>query len=953
MLLRNADPNDAKVLDQDSNNNVQILAASIVYARNGDTAFRDKVVAAVQKLVAEGDPRARFGCPPRPGYPPNEEIEVHNRTLAWGREIGAYVLAADLVDYRTPEFETWIRNMAEVYLGCDDRTMRLAFQQRPNNWGFMNFGSLVAMYAFLGDGQALMDIRDYFIAGITGPNPGYSYGDLSWHPNANNPRLINPLNATLTCADATVINVDGLIPDDQRRSGVFDPDTCNVPAPDTHITEWINGAIMGARILDRIGMPVWDVGDQALKRMILAHVVAQPQLTQDDPGFKCEDDAPYNCKDWVLPILNEAYDLTLPFYGTGASKNAGYGAYVVPDAFPSTIEHAIEFASQQLEISTQAISSTQYPTYTDSFGSWNTDDAGDWRSGFFPGSLWYLHEWSPGGNWKTEAESRLAALEGEKFDTSTHDVGFKIFTSFGNAYRLTDDVVEGEDYRQVILTGAGSLDTRYDEAVKAIRSWNRDPGFWVVIDNMMNLEILFWASKNGGGSELFDHAVQHADKTLEHHVREDGSTYQVVIFHDDGSVMGKRFHQGLSLDSTWSRGQAWAVYGFTMAYRETGYSRFLETARKTADFFINNLPADNVPFWDFDVTSGDLEDKDSSAAAIAASGLLELSHLETDSNRSRGYLFAARNLLTALSSAPYLAEGTGNAAILLHGTQNRNNGNFDTGLIYGDYYFVEALRRYQRPFGRNIADGTPADVAVDISLAASDVQECELAFSIVNPPLNGSLGPLTTATCIPGSPNKDSTTVTYTPNPGFTGADAFTDKVNDGTLDSHVATVSLTVDSQEITLTLVADAKVKSTSTSRNYGTESTLRLRGGRPEWRTYLKFDVAGLSETVTSAKLRLYVTDEGSLDGSSVDGGTIYVVDNSWIETGVTWSNAPPISGSPLDSVDSITSGTWVEYDVTSAVSGNGTVSFGMTSQSKDSALFSSKEGDNPPELVVSTR
>jgi hypothetical protein len=616
-----------------------------------------------------------------------------------------------------------------------------------------------------------------------------------------------------------------------------------------------------------------------------------------------------------------------------------------------------EFAAQQLEATTQAVSSTQYPTYTNASGSWNTDDPEDWRSGFFPGSLWLMYDWSGEEGWRTQAERWLGSLEGEKNDTSTHDVGFKIFTSFGNAYRLTGN----EDYRQVILTAAESLDMRYDADVGAIRSWgsiNDNSEFLVIIDNMMNLEILFWASKNGGDDALFSHAVEHALTTYEHHVRPDGSTYQVVEFDpSSGDVRERRTHQGLNDESTWARGQAWAVYGFTMTYRETGDPIFLDAARETADYFIDNLPFDHVPFWDFDVTSGGLEDKDSSAAAIVASGLMALGELEPDSLRAQNYLDAALDILASLSSPAYLAEGTGNAAVLLHGTQNRNSANFDTGLIYGDYYFVEALLRYQQsiqptPTAFDISEQTEVGVAVEITLGASDAQECELVFSIVDPPANGGLGPLVDEVCLPGSPNRDTATVLYTPDPGFEGVDSFTYKASDGSNDSNLAAVSLTIDVTPIELifTPTADSKVKSTSPTRNYGGEATLRLRGGSPEWRTYLKFDLWGLTAGVSTAILRLYVTDEGSTGGDSNDGGSIFWVANDWTETGIHWNNAPFISGSPLDSVGSITTGTWVEYDVSSAVSGDGTISFGMTSGSTDSALFTSKEGSHPPELVV---
>lgn len=333
MAAQDADPSAANVFDQDSDNNVEILAAAIVFARTGDQSFRNKVVAALDSLVAEGDPVVTRGCV---SGPIGEEERI-NTTLSWGRETGAYVLAADLVGYRTPAFETWLGNMADIFVACDNRTMRLAFETRPNNWGVMNFGSLVAIYAYLGNSSALMDIRDYFIQGLTAPNseddpdtvigPGYRYGDdLSWHCDEGNLRLINPEQCVKFGVD-----LNGIIPDDQRRAVNSCPDC--IPQGDSHISGWMNGAIMAARILDRVGLSIWDVGEQAFKRMITASVVTHPQLADDDGGFRCERNL--NCKDWVMPILDEAYRLdpviTFGTRGTGASKNAGFGAFIAGD----------------------------------------------------------------------------------------------------------------------------------------------------------------------------------------------------------------------------------------------------------------------------------------------------------------------------------------------------------------------------------------------------------------------------------------------------------------------------------------------------------------------------------------------------------------------------------------------------------------------------------------------
>ena len=261
-------------------------------------------------------------------------------------------------------------------------------------------------------------------------------------------------------------------------------------------------------------------------------------------------------------------------------------------------------------------------------------------------------------------------MEGEKNDTSSHDVGFKIFCSFGNGYRLTFDPA----YRDVVIAGARSLATRYSPIVGCTRSWN-NRHFPVIIDNMMNLEILFWAARHGGDPAWYDMAVSHALKTRQNHVRADGSTYQLVDYDPNtGAVLGKETVQGYSTESTWARGQAWAVYGFTMTYREAGDTRFLDTARQVADYFIDHLPADHVPYRDFEAPNIPNEKKDSSAAAIAASGLLELSTLVTDGASRTRYREASFQILESLCSPAYLAEGTTSSGILLHGVGNKPSG---------------------------------------------------------------------------------------------------------------------------------------------------------------------------------------------------------------------------------------------------------------------------------------
>jgi hypothetical protein len=334
---------------------------------------------------------------------------------------------------------------------------------------------------------------------------------------------------------------------------------------------------------------------------------------------------------------------------------------------------------------------TRYPRENSPGSStWSVTAPSGWESGFYPGALWMMFEATGDPAWRARAEAWTAGLESQKNDTGTHDVGSKVFNSFGQGVRLTGDL----EYRDIVHTAARTLSRRFDSDVGATRSWNSG-SFKVIIDNMMNLELLIWSAKNGGSAALYDMAVSHAATTLANHVRADGSTYHVVDFSPTtGRVLSRTTHQGKSNESTWSRGQAWAVYGFTMVYRETGDPRFLEAARRTADYFIDHLPADFVPQADFQSTYTDLAHKDSSASAIAAAGLIELSTLESDSARQQRYWGSAVRMLGSLSSPTYFSSATNNAGLLLHGSRNYPGDN--RSYMFGDYYFLEAVLRYDK-----------------------------------------------------------------------------------------------------------------------------------------------------------------------------------------------------------------------------------------------------------------
>jgi unsaturated chondroitin disaccharide hydrolase len=327
--------------------------------------------------------------------------------------------------------------------------------------------------------------------------------------------------------------------------------------------------------------------------------------------------------------------------------------------------------------------------------NWTSIGPNNWEGGFYPGALWQIYEATGDSAWESRARAWTAGLADRQFDTSTHDLGFVIGNSFGQGFRLTGDAA----YRDVVLNAARSLSSRFDSDVGAIRSWNGG-SFQVIIDNLMNLELLFLAAKHGGttargggSQELYDMAVSHAAKTLANHVRAGGSTFHVVDYSaTTGAVRRKYTAQGKSDSSTWARGQAWAVYGFTMVYRETGNPLFLDAARRTADYFLEKLPDDYVPMADFQSTYTDLAHKDSSAAAIAASGLLELSQLETDPARGQRYRAGATNILDSLVSPTYFSSNSSNAGLLMHGARAYPGEN--RSYMFGDYYFLEALRRY-------------------------------------------------------------------------------------------------------------------------------------------------------------------------------------------------------------------------------------------------------------------
>lgn len=322
-----------------------------------------------------------------------------------------------------------------------------------------------------------------------------------------------------------------------------------------------------------------------------------------------------------------------------------------------------------------------------------------WCSGFYPGELWYLYENTPTPELKRYAEMYTARVEPAKNVTSNHDVGFMLNCSFGNGYRLTQNAA----YKDVMVTGAHSLSTRYKEHIGLIRSWDFNKQKWqypVIIDNMMNLEFLTVVSRMTGDESFNRIAIKHADKTMEHHFRPDYSCYHVVSYDTiTGQPHVKQTHQGWTDESSWSRGQAWALYGYTMMYRETGKKEYLQLANNIAGYLMNhpNMPEDKIPYWDFDMPEIPNTTRDASAAAIIASSLIELSQMNPD-GFGKQCLDMAEQQIRSLSSPAYLAEKGANCNFaLMHSTGHfRGDVEVDVPLTYADYYYVEALLRMKK-----------------------------------------------------------------------------------------------------------------------------------------------------------------------------------------------------------------------------------------------------------------
>jgi len=319
----------------------------------------------------------------------------------------------------------------------------------------------------------------------------------------------------------------------------------------------------------------------------------------------------------------------------------------------------------------------------------------DWTSGFFPGTLWQIYQLTGEEKYKEKAAVWNAFIEKEKYNGTTHDMGFKVYCSFGKGLAFQNN----DKYKKIIVKSAQTLITRFNSKIGAIRSWDHSKELFdypVIIDNMLNLELLFEASKISGDATFKNIAIQHANTTLKNHFRKDNSCYHVVDYDTiSHGVRKKATFQGFNDESSWARGQSWAVYGFTMCYRYTKNKGYLKQAEATANYYINNksMPEDGIPYWDFKDTSIPNAPRDASSAAIMASALVELYSI----TKKDAYLKYADKVINTLSSDKYLLNNAVKGPFLLdHSTGNwPKKDEIDQPIVYADYYYLEAIIRKQ------------------------------------------------------------------------------------------------------------------------------------------------------------------------------------------------------------------------------------------------------------------
>ncbi len=369
------------------------------------------------------------------------------------------------------------------------------------------------------------------------------------------------------------------------------------------------------------------------------------------------------------------------------------------------ISENVNFAKEQIWNEVETINKTGEvlnPRTINEDGTTRYVEPHIWTSGFFPGSLWYMYELTNDEKWVAEAQKITESLDTVQYLKWHHDVGFMVYCSYGNGYRLTGN----EDYKKVIIQAAKSLSTRFRPGAGAIQSWDANKGWqakrgWqcpVIIDNMMNLELLFQASEFTGDNSYRDIAIKHAETTMKHHFRKDYSSYHVIDYDlKTGSVRHKHTAQGFAHESAWSRGQGWALYGYTVCYRATKDKRFLDMAKNIASYLMKHprMPKDKIPYWDFDADKIPNTPRDASAAAVIASALYELTTYCKNDDKYKKY---ADDIMISLASENYRAKlGENNNFLLMHSVGSIPHGaEIDVPLSYADYYFLEALTRMKK-----------------------------------------------------------------------------------------------------------------------------------------------------------------------------------------------------------------------------------------------------------------
>ncbi|RWY53671.1 glycoside hydrolase family 88 protein [Mucilaginibacter gilvus] len=363
----------------------------------------------------------------------------------------------------------------------------------------------------------------------------------------------------------------------------------------------------------------------------------------------------------------------------------------------NTISANIMDADAQYKYLAKQIKPEEFPkTFHPETGKMENSNSGWWCSGFYPGTLLELYGQNHDEALKTEADRIMGVLAKEQFNTHTHDLGFMMYCSFGTANKLQPK----PEYKQILLNSAKSLSTRFNPTVGCIKSWDsKKSDFLVIIDNMMNLELLFWATRETGDSSFYKIAVTHANTTIKNHYRPGFSSYHVINYNaETGAVQEKKTAQGFANESAWARGQAWGLYGFTVMYRETKDKKYLDQANNIAKFLLNNpnLPADKIPYWDFNATNIPNALRDASAAAIMASALLELCRY-TGKTDAQTYFKTGETIIKTLSLPTYKAKPETNGGFILqHSVGHFPAGTeIDVPLTYADYYFVEAMERYK------------------------------------------------------------------------------------------------------------------------------------------------------------------------------------------------------------------------------------------------------------------